>query len=66
MDSVTTLNWVIKAQKPLNKILTTCVHTDSTLKRLKHEEGKFEVTPSKKRPWEGWQGKRKRREAAFI
>ena len=48
------------------QILTTCVHTDYTLKRLKHEEGKFEVTTSKERPWEVWQGKRKRREATFI
>lgn len=43
MDSVTTLNCAMKAQEPLNKILTTCMHADFTLKRLKQEESKFEV-----------------------
>lgn len=58
MDSVTTLSWVMKAQKPWNKIPTTCVHTESTLKRLKHVEGESEVTRLRIDPEKGGEGER--------
>lgn len=43
MDSVTSLSYAMKAQKLLNKTLTTCMRAVSTPMSLELEEYKFEV-----------------------